>query len=273
MKKWMFSAILYLLVVVIGYSIYAAFISNDPTEDSSHGGHGEATTKSESHGDHGGQGTSNNSEVNVEFLATSTEMTISLLDSSGDPVQLEINHEKLLHLIIVNEHLDQYFHLHPEEVSPGTFVIKKSLDIGTYKAFIDIKPKNLAYSVEPHIFSIGEKGGTHGGHQMSLKADSKLTKTVNGVEVQLTPTSLMANEEVSLTFEFPNDETLQTYLGAMGHVVILDELGEKFVHVHPVNENEAVFVTEFEEPGIYKLWAEFQIDGEVYTYPFIVEIE
>ncbi|MFZ3590215.1 hypothetical protein ACOI1C_13320 [Bacillus sp. DJP31] len=272
MKKWALSAVGYLLVVVIGYSIYAAVSSpSDSTaSDDSHGGHGGASeTEGEGYDSNGTA--SSNSTVNVQFEATSTEMNISLKDQEGNPVELQVNHEKLLHLIVVDEHLDQYFHLHPEEVEPGEFVMVKSLEEGTYKAFIDIKPRDLSYSVDPQTFTIGEEGESHG--HTSLKTDTELSKTVNGVKVEFNPTSLKANEEITLSFVFPNGENLQPYLGAMGHVVILDEMGEKFVHVHPANEDETKFITEFAESGIFKLWAEFQIDGEVYTYPFTVEIE
>ncbi len=282
MKKWVLSAIGYLLVVIVGYSIYSAVSSpSDSTaSDDSHGNHGDASeteehdgaSESKGHGDHDANGAASvDSEVDVQFDATPTEMTISLTDKEGNPVELQVNHEKLLHLIVVDEHLDQYFHLHPEEVEPGKFVMEKSLEEGSYKAFVDIKPKDLTYNVEPQAFTIGEKGESHG--HTSLKPDSEFSKMVNGVEVEFNPTSLKANEEITMSFEFPNGETLEPYLGAMGHVVILDEMGEEFVHVHPANEDEAIFITEFADSGVYKLWAEFQIDGDIYTYPFTVQIE
>lgn len=69
------------------------------------------------------------------------------------------------------------------------------------------------------------------------------------------------------------DATPEPYLGALGDVVITDELGEKFIHVHPMSEKETAFMTQFDERGIYKMWTEFKLDGEVIVYPFVIEVK
>jgi hypothetical protein len=77
-----------------------------------------------------------------------------------------------------------------------------------------------------------------------------------------------------VTLSFSLDKTkLEPYLGAAGHVVILDEKGEHYLHVHPVKENETVFQTEFDRPGVYKIWAEFKQNGKVRVFPFVVEVK
>jgi hypothetical protein len=276
MKKWVFAAIGYLLVVIVGYSIYSATTSpadSHATEEETHGEHGNQESASEGHGEHDGHGTAEvDSEVKVELETSEDELTIFLTDQQGNPVEeLEINHEKLVHLIIVDEHLDQYFHLHPEEAEAGVFVVQHDLEEGAYKAFIDIKPKGLVYNVEPIAFNIGDVGEGHGHH--SLEVDTNLKKTVNGVTVDFKPSFLKANENVALTFSFPADIELQPYLGAMGHVVILDETGTNYIHVHPLNDTDTIFETKFPSAGVYKLWAEFQIENEVFIYSFTVEIE
>ncbi|MFF2447786.1 hypothetical protein ACFVSW_11865 [Neobacillus sp. NPDC058068] len=59
----------------------------------------------------------------------------------------------------------------------------------------------------------------------------------------------------------------------MGHVVILNEYGKEFLHVHPSNENKPTFETSFDKPGIYKIWAEFKQNGKVRAFPFVFEIK
>lgn len=63
------------------------------------------------------------------------------------------------------------------------------------------------------------------------------------------------------------------YLGALGHVVILDENAENFIHVHPVSDDEPVFKTEFTKSGVYKIWAEFKFGEQVNAYPFVIEVK
>jgi hypothetical protein len=53
----------------------------------------------------------------------------------------------------------------------------------------------------------------------------------------------------------------------MGHVVILDENAQDFLHVHPANDREPIFETQFKQPGIYKIWAEFKQNGKVRAFP------
>ncbi|WP_456277002.1 hypothetical protein [Bacillus sp. AK128] len=269
MKKWILAAVGYLLVVIAGYSIYTSFFSQDIEKSSD--GHAHESS-SDAHGEHDGHGGVTESEVNVEIDVIENQLQIELTDHEDQPVEeLEINHEKLLHLIIVDEHLDQYYHLHPEEEEPGVYMVQHELEQGNYKAFVDIKPKGLAYVVEPLEFTIDETGEGH--HHGSLEVDQEMEKTINGVTAKIELSSMKANEDITITYTFPNDIELQPYLGALGHVVILNETATNYIHVHPLNHDETRFETMFPEPGIYKVWGEFQIDGEVHIYPFTLSIE
>ncbi|WP_088105575.1 hypothetical protein [Halalkalibacter urbisdiaboli] len=267
MKKWMFSAIAYLIIIIGGYVVITGIIE-DSGEDELPEGHHE----SEDHAHNGHQDRSNEeSDVKVLLEADDEVMMISLTDQSGQPVtDLEINHEKLLHLIIVDEHLNEYVHLHPEEIDEGMFQVLHQLQPGSYKAFIDIKPANLSYSVKPIEFSIGEVEHAH--EHGELEVDTEFTKTVNGHEVTLNMSTHKAAEEVQLAFDL-DLEVVEPYLGAMGHVVILDEQAQTYLHVHPINEDEPIFETVFPEPGVYKLWAEFKQAGTVNVYPFVISVD
>ncbi|MBM6617716.1 hypothetical protein [Bacillus suaedaesalsae] len=282
MKKWVLSAVGYLVVVILGYTIYSFTASPEsPEVQTKHGGHGEEVAghdahgsgeESEGHGEHGSHDENSESGVDIDFIADGTQISIQLKDKQGQPLnELDVNHEKLLHLIVVDEHLEQYYHLHPEKTGEGSFEMNKALGEGSYKAFVDIKPTNAGYHVEPIEFTVGEAESEHGHN--SLKPDTVFNKTVEGIETNLEVSSFKAGEDITLTFSFKDNVELQPYLGAMGHVVILDETAANFIHVHPVSDSETKFQTNFQEPGIYKLWAEFQIDEKVHTYPFVIEIK
>jgi len=59
--------------------------------------------------------------------------------------------------------------------------------------------------------------------------------------------------------------------------VILSRDADHYLHVHPLDEAssgpDAQFVTSFPKPGIYKIWGQFQHRGEVFTVPFVVQVE
>jgi hypothetical protein len=288
MKKWAISAVVYLLVVVGAYYAYASYTGievnhageeeKQNTEDSEVAGHqeehgekgdtsGHEEGHGESHDEHGGESAS---EVLPMLHEESGNIILTLKDLNGNLVsELDVNHEKLMHLIVVGTDLQVYKHLHPESTNPGVYKVEHGLKDGEYKFFVDIKPKELAYEVQPISFIIGSPDE---GHHHGLQVDEQLVKQVDEHLVTLKPTSLTANEDIQLKFDL-NGETPEQYLGALGHVVILDEKAEKYIHVHPHDGNEPIFETKFTEPGIYKIWAEFKFGGEVFVFPYVVEIK
>ena len=279
MKKWAISAIVYLFIVIAGYTVYANLAGEEAAPAHEQGAvhkeetvdtHGEGEAHKEGgHEEHGGHEAAE-SEVVAAMDVSHKEISISLQDQQGNVVEeLEVNHEKLLHLIVVDDHLEKYVHLHPEQTGPGEFKINHSLPNGSYKAFIDIKPKNLSYAVAPIPFTIGEQEKEHAHPQ--LTADAVLERKVDDYKVTLNPSELKAGQDVTLTFDLHGKQP-EPYLGAQGHVVILDESGEKYLHVHPANNKDTIFETSFDEPGLYKIWAEFKQDGAVRVFPFVVEV-
>lgn len=271
MKKWAISALVYLLVVVGGYYVYASFAEPESHNET------EASHEQEGESSHGqehvenGENHDGESEVIPSLQVENGELIITLKDLAGNPVSdLEVNHEKLLHLIVVSTDLKEYQHLHPQTNEPGVFKVAHALPEGEYKAFIDIKPISKRYEVAPVSFMVGESVSEH--EEDSLKVDTELTREAGGHIVKLLPSSLKVNEDIKLTFDL-GGEIPEQYLGALGHVVILDEKGENYIHVHPLEGNEPVFATKFSEPGIYKIWAEFKFNGQVFVYPFVVEIK
>ncbi|WP_421385015.1 hypothetical protein ACOJQI_09670 [Bacillus salacetis] len=275
MKKWIFSAVLYLIIVITAYSIYDQFAEGENIERQAHGESHAENTEGENHNhndgshEHDGTGEWWANIVETEVKVDNENLNITIKDSAGEYVEeLEINHEKLLHLIVVTTDLETYKHLHPEQTGPGQFRVKHDLPEGAYKAFIDIKPKEMNYEVQPISFKIAEGSGK----PANLQESKNLTVEQSGHAVTLQPSSQKVNEEVVLEFDL-DGETPEPYLGALGHVVILDEKAEEYIHVHPGEGDKPVFLTEFQKPGLYKVWAEFKFEGEVFTFPYVLKIE
>jgi hypothetical protein len=269
--KWALSAVIILVLVVGGYFLFPALSPAQPVQPSHAGQQGEAPHGG--HDAHGGghQQPSGEADARAAVTYENGQFTVSVTDESGKPVQeFEVNHEKLNHLIVVSEDLEQYYHLHPEYKGNGTFTLPFPLAEGTYKTFVDVKPKNLEYAVTPISIQVGQ-AHAHDRHK-PLVPDTRFTKTVDGYKVTMHPSSLQAGQPVTLAFTV-HDASPEPYLGALGHVVILDETADHYVHVHPLSETETRFDTQFNRPGLYKIWAEFQLKGKVVTYPFVVEVK
>lgn len=275
MKKsiliWTISAIVYLGIVIVGFNVYASM--NPNTEE--HTNHAteqkeENTNHQNSHHEHENHSANTISEVTPKVSYANGEITIELKDKNNHVPELEVSHEKYMHFIVVSSDLKEYHHLHPEKKGDGIYKQKVSLPGHSYKAFVDIKPKGLQYSVTPIEFHVGETNHEHGDNE--LVADTGFTKTINGQTVELTIESFEVNKEITLNFDV-RDTTPEPHLGALGHVVVLDEDGEKYIHVHPVADDKTVFETQFDKPGIYKLWAEFKFGEQVNVYPFVIEVK
>ncbi|MGJ7909880.1 hypothetical protein [Neobacillus sp. LXY-1] len=268
MKKWAIAAIVYVLVLMGGFTAYDQFFKKD-SEASSHKMSDAKHDATNEHEHEGGDETT--SEVKTNFVYDKGKIIIQITDKDGKAVdQLKVNHEKLLHLIVVDDHLDQYYHLHPKKVEKGKFEISHSFKDGSYKAFVDIKPENLSYHVTPISFTVGKQQESHSHAQ--LQAEEIFTKTIDGKNVEMVLSAQEAGKPVTLKFNL-DQSTLEPYLGAAGHVVILDEAANQYLHVHPHNEQEPIFETEFAKPGIYKIWAEFKQEGKVRVFPFVIKVK
>jgi len=212
---------------------------------------------------------------------TTNQLTITIKDNKGKPIsEFEVNHEKKMHLIVASKDLSKYQHVHPTYKGKGVFTVPVTFTQGgSFQLIADFVPKGQSDTVQMHTVSV--KGNTPA--PVSLTPDKKLVKTVNGNQVSLKIDSqLKANQETMLNFHFEDAQTqqliqdLQPYLGAVGHVVILNQDATKYLHVHPMDErvkgSNAMFHTRFPSPGIYKVWGEFQRSNKVFIVPFVVEV-
>ncbi|MFD1849654.1 hypothetical protein [Oceanobacillus bengalensis] len=210
----------------------------------------------------------NEINVSLTYRDNIVEIHLENNDDINNPIELVENHEKYMHLIIVSNDLEEYYHLHPKKIKDNHFEAKVKLsDRGSYKGFVDIIVEGKDYVIEP--ISIGRN---HANESiMRLKPDSENEKEIKGYQIILEHGHFATNEKVELKFNLKNANP-DPYLGALGHVVILDELAERFIHVHPVSNNKTIFETHFDIAGKYKLWAEFKIGQDIITFPYVFEV-
>lgn len=136
---------------------------------------------------------------------------------------------------------------------------------------MDINPKNLGYQVIPIDLNVGHVH-TQVNLNNQLKPDQILEKTINNKTVKLKIDSLVTNKPTILTYQISGGKP-EPYLGALGHVVIIDEGVTQFIHVHPSSDDKTVFETQFSKPGIYKVWGEFKFGEQVNAYPFVIQVK
>jgi hypothetical protein len=105
----------------------------------------------------------------------------------------------------------------------------------------------------------------------------------DGVRVRLETDRVVALGRSALRFAVSDASTdapvtdLEPFLGAAGHLLIVDAQLRGAIHGHPEDAGSAGPVVTFDPllpfPGRYKLWAQFQRRGRVITVPFVIDVE
>ncbi len=219
------------------------------------------------------------------------EMTFVIKNSKGETVEnLQVVHEKLIHLLIVSEDLAEFYHEHPEPAN-GIFKVPFTFkNGGKYKIYADFTPQNSTQMVKSFDLTVA---GTERPKE-ELKVDAKLEKTVDDLVFTMKPADdLIAGKELTLNFNVSDAKTkkpvtdLQNYLGEKAHFVIISQDLKEFVHAHPMSgghdhgdkmENMETAPTvmahvSFPKAGLYKIFAQFQRNDKIITVPFVVEVK
>lgn len=160
---------------------------------SQHGSHAAASSpaSADEHSGHGGgmPEASTNLKASFTFGSTSlkanekSELTIQITDHTGKPVtDFQVNHEKLLHLIIVNHNLSSFQHIHPAYQGNGKFTVSASFEAGgDYKLIADFIPSGGTSTTLSQWVKVAGKEAEH----TVLKADAKLRQEISGKAVEL----------------------------------------------------------------------------------------
>ncbi|WP_028552364.1 hypothetical protein [Paenibacillus sp. UNC451MF] len=205
---------------------------------------------------------------------------IQITDNSNKVIEnFDLSHEKKMHLIVVSKDLSYFNHIHPDYKGNGLFDITTQFPAGgQYKLFADFVPTGKSSTTKSQWITVQGNAAK----PVAIQPDTNMTKVVDGKEITLAYDPLKSGKETTLTFTIKDAATkkpmtnLQQYLGAVGHVVILSDDAEQYLHVHPMEEKatgpDAKFMTTFPKSGVYKIWGQFQHEGKVFTVPYVVKV-
>jgi hypothetical protein len=234
--------------------------------------------------------------------------TIQVRSASGKPINnFQIQHEKLMHLILVSSDLKSFQHVHPTYLGKGKFQITATFPAdGQYTAFMDYVPKGSTQRVDVATLKVGKAVAS----ETFPGADSSLSKTFGDLNITLLidPKTIRSEQATAVSFQIKDAtgkpiEDLQPYLGAMGHLVIIKAspvlTAASYLHAHPKGHNhgsgmemggmnmgeksemggmkmetpgQVTFEAHFPGSGTYRLWGQFQRAGKVFTADFTIVI-
>jgi len=206
--------------------------------------------------------------------------------------EFNIVHDMPFHLFVVSQDLNYFAHLHPSEQTDGRFIIETMVPkAGAYIIYCDVFPvRGMPQVAHLNLITAGFDGDLFSS-QADLAPDKMLTKTLAGVRFELTlnPAEPIAGKPARLKYRLTDEKTgelvrdLQPYLGAWGHTLILSEDASDYIHSHPTEMipdgldrtkihggPDVFFDAFFPRPGRYRVWSQFQRQGELITISFTI---
>ncbi|HCQ21226.1 MAG: hypothetical protein AN481_11135 [Aphanizomenon flos-aquae LD13] len=235
----------------------------------------------------------NNSQITTKVKLTAPQklapnqpinLVIDIQDSTGNPVnKFEIFQEKLMHLIVVSDDLRFFDHIHPEYKEKGRFEVNANFpESGNYTLFSDYKPTGNKEMVS--LMNITIPGTIPLPKNLEKFTKTKIISDTK-VNLNISTPKIKAGQEIKLTFDLKDQKNqpikdLQPYLGKKGHLVIIKSSSpltvSDYIHAHALEnsiDGKIEFHTKLPKQGTYKMWVQFNRNGQVKTADFWVNVE
>lgn len=177
----------------------------------------------------------------------------------------DVEHEKELHLIVLDTRdLTDFQHVHPTRASDGTWTARLKLAPGTpYRVYADGSTSGSGFLATADLHTTGHDPGPQG-----VPAPAT-TDRVDGMTVTLDQANGTVRPAVTRD---GRPVTLQPYLGALGHLVVIRVDDLSYLHVHPEQGATPTFTVAGLAPGRYRYFFDFQVDGVVHTAAFTHDV-
>jgi hypothetical protein len=199
------------------------------------------------------------------------------------PDDLVERHTKKLHLLIVDESLNDYHHLHPENAGNRWRFSFTPKTAHNYRIWADVQVRDEA----PQMMSMLLKGAQPCAEScVDDKAITTAEFSGNKAELSFAE-GLVAGKPAEgklsiLSAESKPLENLEPVMGAYAHIAAFTADFGHVVHVHPLGkepQNDGdrsaaplSFMLHPEKPGVLKIFAQVKVDGKDIFLPFSVNV-
>lgn len=182
------------------------------------------------------------------------------------------DHDQPMHLVVVRRDMTEYQHVYPT-LREGTWTVRLRLpEPGSYRAFATFRPQNapapVTLGIDLEVPGLVELHAIPQPNPLARTGD--YTVVLDGEPVAGGVSRLYANV-------LYNDEPvidLQSYLGALGHLVLLREGDLAYLTARPVpttvSDQTISFEVRIPTAGFYRAFLEFQHLDRVHTAEFTV---
>ena len=296
-----------LIAVVMSLIFCSNVFSEMPAmHEHNHSGHGGEMQMKDMHMMKASEVVVDLETVPAELKAGSeAKILFTIKDGEGRPVQdLQITHERLVHVVIASADFTVFAHIHPDEFGPITDEMKKKAEYpvlftfpkaGQYIVAVDTAAKDDLISEH---FAVDVGGGPKMGN---FTKDLSREKKFGDLSVTLTtvPETITAGKEATLKYMIRKDgepvTELEPYLAAPMHAAIISSDLENFIHEHGELPGESMghrhlghmmhmdvpkkfgpeidITVVFPARGLYQIFSQVQHRGKVVVLSFMVEVQ
>ncbi len=226
---------------------------------------------------------------------TSAVLKFKVFDaSSGNPVLIfQKPYEKSMHLIIVNDELTYYDHIHPEQISNEFEITTSFPKIGRYHLYVDFQPlaaieQQMAFTLDIGNFQ-PQKANQSPYPQIQKTVENYIIKA-SGIDNLNTTEASVGLQKIIFTITDINGNAitnLKPYLSSFGHLVMINRDTYDYLHVHsaslippkpgetsgPNVEFIPIGLYGPIKPGVYRAFLQINPDGNLITSEFTIEIK
>lgn len=234
---------------------------------------------------HGGERVETELETPAPLAdAGSQEFKFILLDAKDEENEvavgdqnLNVVHEKKIHMFVYDKSLSKLHHVHPEYVNDRWTVTERLPNNGDYFMW-----SQGELAVDGTEFSSKTTFTLRNGEPAtSIPASLGNVRTASDGNSQVTMSneSLRAGRTAMPLLTFSRTDGTQPeiteYLGAKAHVIIVSLNGENLIHAHPMDHgtpNQLMLHAKFPDAGDYRVWVQFMDGGNLKTVPLSVNV-
>ncbi len=147
---------------------------------------------------------------------------------------------------------------------------------GKYPLFTNFKSSGVAQAlnrqeIEVHGHHI--TGNEEGSNKWISEDNGYIVTLENGNDFKINRTQSV---EISVEKDRMKlqESDMQQYLGASAHIVMIGKDGKEFLQIHPVSDSRFPIYAEthIEKVGVYRMWVQFKIDGQVLAADFTIDV-
>ncbi len=223
--------------------------------------------------------------VKIEVEDKKHITTIKLTNKDGSPVtpdQLQTFHTEKIHLLIIDDSLSDYSHIHP---TPTENMGEYEFDwypkkLAKYKIWADIMPNEESSS---NFVVINVENKIAKRAKIDRSTQKKVTHENLTFNINYTPKVLTTKKDGQINIKITDADGnpftgLEPIMGAFAHLVGFSEDFKTVAHIHPMGEEpewfwenggpELEFHINPPKAGFYKFFLQLKIDGQEHFVPF-----